>query len=287
MADNIESRWRRYGRDRVYVKRPDGSPIGYVDLDKGTIVPDQPDDVRVLVDCLERWRNSRSISPDPPVQQPQPRIVPPAVDRDLALNRPGSAAAAKQQELRAAAPVRTVIDRIFDRKTDERAWRLGADGERQVGNDLARLGSRWRVLHAVPVGTRGSDIDHVVIGPGGVFTLNSKRHPRARVWVGEHQIRVNGQPTHYVRNSIHEAQRASRLLSTAVGRDIDVVPVLVFTGLNELSIKQQPLDVHVSNRPRLVKWLKKRRPILSAEMVDRIYDAARRECTWTRTVSRG
>ncbi|MDP9431276.1 MAG: NERD domain-containing protein [Actinomycetota bacterium] len=54
-------------------------------------------------------------------------------------------------------------------KTDERAWRIGADGEKAVAARLAELGDRWRVLHAVPVGERGSDIDHVVIGPRLAF----------------------------------------------------------------------------------------------------------------------
>jgi len=60
-------------------------------------------------------------------------------------------------------------------------WRIGADGEEKVAARLAKLvkkDPRWRSLHAIPVGENGSDIDHLVIGPGGTFTLNSKHHPR-------------------------------------------------------------------------------------------------------------
>jgi hypothetical protein len=53
-------------------------------------------------------------------------------------------------------------------RTDERAWRIGAVGEEAVAKRLEGFGAGWRVLHSVPVGKRGSDIDHLVIGPGGV-----------------------------------------------------------------------------------------------------------------------
>ena len=58
---------------------------------------------------------------------------------------------------------------------------------------------------AVPVGEKGSDIDHVVMGPSGVFTLNTKNHIRSNVWVTENVFMVNGRKTDYFRNSRHEA----------------------------------------------------------------------------------
>jgi hypothetical protein len=45
---------------------------------------------------------------------------------------------------------------------------------RAVAKGLPKLDEAWRVLHSVPVGSRDSDIDHVVIGPGGVYTINAK-----------------------------------------------------------------------------------------------------------------
>ncbi len=50
--------------------------------------------------------------------------------------------------------------RVLDVKTDERAWRLGARGERIVGAKLERLHRKgFHVLHYLPIGSRGSDID--------------------------------------------------------------------------------------------------------------------------------
>jgi hypothetical protein len=105
-------------------------------------------------------------------------------------------------------------------RTEERAWRIGADGEQAVAAQLTRLGPSWRVLHAVRVGDHGSDIDHVVIGPAGVFTVNAKHHPNTSIWVGGDTFMVNGQRVPYVRNSRHEARRAARRLSLGPSRHI-------------------------------------------------------------------
>lgn len=52
----------------------------------------------------------------------------------------------------------------------------GAKGEEHVGALLDGLAQRgWRVLHDASLG-RG-DIDHVVIGPPGIFTVETKSHP--------------------------------------------------------------------------------------------------------------
>lgn len=54
-------------------------------------------------------------------------------------------------------------------------WRRGAEGEEVVGRVLEeQLPEGWHVLHDVSFG-RGN-IDHIVNGPGGVFTVETKSH---------------------------------------------------------------------------------------------------------------
>jgi hypothetical protein len=175
---------------------------------------------------------------------------------DLESRVPGQAA--REHAIRELAAMKertrvgTFIARALDMKTHERAWRVGADGEETVGGRLEKLAKHgWHVLHAVPVGSRGSDIDHVVIGPGGVYTINTKRHPGGKVWVGAHAIRLNGQSVPYLRNSRFEGQRAEKLLSQAAGFAVPVRPVLVFltgTLIPNITIKQRPADVLVLDR---------------------------------------
>jgi hypothetical protein len=69
------------------------------------------------------------------------------------------------------------------------------------------------VLHSVSVGTKGSDIDHVVIGPGGVVD-GQPQATSPEEHLGRSQQRAGRRPRRpYLRNSRHEAERASRLLT--------------------------------------------------------------------------
>lgn len=204
-------------------------------------------------------------------------------DDDLAGNAPGQQARARAVAEREAAPVRTALARMLRMHTDERAWRLGAEGEEKVGRVLDRLCRQdpgWRVLHSLPIGERGSDIDHLLIGPGGVFTLNAKHHRGARIWVGGNTLLVNGVRQPYLRISRHEAERASRLLSAACGFPVEATAVVVPVNAADIVVKTAPVGVHVINRRRIVRWLRRRVPTLDAATVAAIYATARRSATW-------
>lgn len=204
---------------------------------------------------------------------------------DLAGRRAGAAPRAEAVRLRKEKPIRTAMARVLRVHTDERAWRIGADGEEKVAARLAKLAKRdprWRFLHAIPVGERGSDIDHLVIGPPGVFTLNAKHHPGANIWIGGDTFMVNGQRLPYVRNSRFEARRAAKLLSAAAGFPVVAVGVIVPVGAASIRVKELPADVWVVNRMRLVAWLQSMPPVLSTERIETLYAAARRSTTWQR-----
>ncbi len=134
----------------------------------------------------------------------------------------------------------------------------------------------------VEVGERGSDIDHVVIGPPGVFTLNAKRHPHGKAWVGERAIMINGQRTDYLRNSRFEGKRAAELLTDACGGPVAVTPVIVFVDLDVFNVKQLPTDVHVTTRKRLLDRLRSLSPMLTPDDVEMIFSQARQSTTWQR-----
>jgi len=122
-----------------------------------------------------------------------------------------------------------MLARVSDAKTDERAWRVGAAAEEKVGAKLeTKLGSRgWRVLHSIPVGEKGADIDHLLIGPGGVFTINTKSHPGKSITVMKTGVRVGGFSTRYLPKARYEAERAARLLTAATGELVQVRACLV------------------------------------------------------------
>ncbi|MCG2623029.1 NERD domain-containing protein [Arthrobacter sp. I2-34] len=165
---------------------------------------------------------------------------------------------------------------------DSRPWYLGALGEIRVGKILARLGPDWTVLHAVPVGAGTSDIDHVVIGPAGVFTLNTKNHANQSVWVAGNTLMVAGHRQRHIPNAAHEASRAARLLTAAAGEPVAVTGVLVIVGAKTLTVREQPAGVAVVTDRQLLRWLTRRKPVLDPVQVARIGAAACLPGTWHR-----
>lgn len=288
--------------------RPDGAEILRVRVTAYCAEHRLPDPLAVVEAAAEQLpvHSPRAASPEhvtTPGLSPAPmaapliaRDSPLAADgsKDLAANRPGQAAReqadAALAAMRERSRVGTFLARAFDLKTDERAWRVGSGGEETVGAKLDKLKKHgWHVLHAVPVGQNGTDIDHVVIGHGGVFTLNTKTHPGGRVWVGKHQVRVNGFPTDYLRKARAEGARAARLLTDAVGFDVPVRPALVFltgTLFPDVTIKQHPDVVLILDRMDVVAAFRRAPHRLAPEQVTAIYEQARRSMTWQRSLPR-
>ncbi len=160
-------------------------------------------------------------------------------------------------------------------------WYSGALGEIVVGRLLARLGPEWVVLHAVPVGDRGSDIDHVLIGPGGVFTVNTKHHAGQRVWVAGSTFMVAGQKQQHIRNAEHEASRVARLLAGAdAAASRFVRPLVVVVNPKQLTVKTKPTEVVVLTSAQLLRWLKRQPKVLDAGAVARLAVVAERPSTW-------
>lgn len=348
MADErvVVSRWRRYGKDRLYASLADGTRAGWCDLVTGATtieveslrtaceiafaryvvsspvkVPtasgsapagaaptESAADARTAVSAPTTTLQEMTSGPllsaaavtleagsraparegtmaSPSVSLPTVAGMPSSW-KDLAANRPGQDLKVEAARLRRAAPVRTVLARVLGVHTDERARRLGAKGEDLVAARLDGLGLPWRVLHAVKVRERGTDIDHIVIGPAGVFTLNTKHHPGKKIVVKGEHLRVDGYLTRYVSTARSEARRATRSLSAACGRPVPVQPLIVVVGC-ELDVREQPRDVNVIGCRDIAGWLQGRPADLVAADVDAIFEQARRSTTWMPPSSQG
>ncbi len=198
--------------------------------------------------------------------------------QDLSKNRAGQSARKRAEELRKEAPVRSVLARLLGSPRDERNWAVGADGEEEVAWRLRKLDDHWHVIHSVPLGAQGADIDHVIIGPGGVFTLNTKNHSKHKVTVTRGGIYVNGQPTEYLKKSRIEAKRTRVALSSECGT-VEVQPVIVILA-SALKFSSEPTDVSVVGRKSIARWLRTRPPVLTSERVEMIFEQARRDTTW-------
>lgn len=116
------------------------------------------------------------------------------------------------------------------------ALKLGRDGEKVVGQYLERLRETgYQVFHDV-IGT-GFNVDHVLIGPAGVFTVETKTFSKrtsadAKVTFDGERIVVDGHEPD--RDPVVQAKSQARwlreLLAESTGRKFPVRPVILFPG---------------------------------------------------------
>ncbi|MGO4384019.1 nuclease-related domain-containing protein [Specibacter sp. RAF43] len=202
---------------------------------------------------------------------------------DLGGRTPGQSVIAELLTRQAQAPPRGFLARmvgISPLTGDTSAWFKGALGEIAVARLLAKLGPEFLVLHAIPVGVGSSDIDHLVICPAGVFTLNTKNHSGQKVWVAGGTVMVNGTKHPHIRNAAFEARRACRILSRAVGTPVAVTGLVVVVNPRTFTVKQKPAGVEILESRTLQRWFMRRPRILAPDQIAQIVAQARQPSTW-------
>ncbi len=302
--------WRRPGKDRLYVNRPGekGESVAWLDCQTGMVTITNWEYEAAALAKIEDWcrtcgrpipprtvkpsasTNQQPVRPSQPPSQPASLpVLPPltSVD-DLARNRPG---AGLQSMIRADEQshkwlVRVAAKLVGDSLGGEQRLK-GLAGEEIVGSLLEGLKpAGWEVLHGIPLPT-GSDIDHVAIGPPGVFTVNAKHHPDASVWVGDGAVRVNRSSHPYLQNSEFEADRTARLLSQWCGFDVPVHPVIAVVGARKITHGAAAQRVDVLDAALIASALSARPALLSPTRREQIYRVARHRFVWSHIGKRG
>jgi hypothetical protein len=179
----------------------------------------------------------------------------------------------------------TLLERFIGVHPDDRASRRGAEGERVAGWWLGRLPAGWRVFHDLPAGDAEPNIEHLVIGPGGVFTIGTK-DLTGTVWVGPRSILHNRRRTDFLPRASAEARVAARSLSTAVGRPVEVRGVLAILA-DDWTIKQRPAAVHVAAPRGARDWILRQPAVLRAHEVVELAVAATKPSTWSAPTGSG
>ncbi len=154
-----------------------------------------------------------------------------------------------------------------------RNLRQGEAGEKIVGEYLDRLRERgYRVFHDV-LG-EGFNVDHVIIGRAGVFTLETKTWSKPER--GEPRIEFDGQALRVLggepdRSPIIQARAQAgwlrALLQESTGKGFNVHPVVLIPGWFIDSQAQRDRSVWVLEPKALPKWLKDDPPNLSSKDV--------------------
>ena len=154
---------------------------------------------------------------------------------------------------------RSGIERLVGRdplEPDARRWYTGATGERAVAARLSTLPAGWTVLHSLPVGRDGADIDHLVIGPGGVFTITTKHHVDVSAWVAGRTVLVAGARTEMVIKAEAEARRIDRIVAGVLVDPPAARPVVAVVGAKRLTVRRAPRIATVLRAEHLRRFLR-------------------------------
>jgi len=124
------------------------------------------------------------------------------------------------------------VFRFFPVRREVRALRLGRDGEKDVGQKLEVLRKKgYEILHDI-IGN-GFNLDHVLIGPAGIFTVETKTH--SKLVKGNPSILFDGDKIivgglEPERNPVVQAKAQAswlrELLAESTGRKFEVRPVI-------------------------------------------------------------
>jgi hypothetical protein len=170
----------------------------------------------------------------------------------------------------------------------------GAQAELALAKSLTALGSEWTVLHSVPVtegGIKGEPvIDHLVIGPAGIFTLSIQSHSGQSLWVGERTFIADGERLNHLAIAEEEGLAVARLLTAAlaasgVRRDVVmpevvVTPCVVVDAPARLQVHQRPGPVQVITARTFTSWLTGLPRLKSPVAVEEIMAVAISASTW-------
>jgi len=162
---------------------------------------------------------------------------------------------------------------------------MTTSAQRRTKRELAKLDrSGFRALHIRRIPGSEEIIDHLVIGPTGVFAIDSEQWDKRlpvrtkngrQLWHGPFSMRDR------LEHARWEAGQATRFISDALGEQVTVRPAMVVYGPAIHWGVATIRDVDVFSGDRLRKYLRKhaagtRAPRLTAAEVERIYTVADR-----------
>jgi hypothetical protein len=162
----------------------------------------------------------------------------------------------------------------FKPSPDAVAWRRGAAGERRTAQLLGPLERHgWAVLHDLAVPHSQANLDHLVIGPGGVFVIDSKQYrgrlqldPSGRLWHGRYPLAPTLQAVSF------EADQAAVVLPDP---GLAVVPIVAVHDAQVPWGKVVVDGVPVVSARRLPSMLRQLPAVLGPERVAALVDQAR------------
>lgn len=164
--------------------------------------------------------------------------------------------------------------------------RLGRLGEQMVGEELEPLREDgYRIFHDFPGGPKWN-IDHIVVGPGGVFVFETKTRSKRRADSNqpEHEVLFENDTLKFPWGTDGKAATQARccarslakFLADSTAEPVEVVPFVVLPGWY-VTVKDRN-DVRVVSGKGLAKVIRGFRPVLKADQIQRLAFQIEQKC---------
>jgi Nuclease-related domain len=152
----------------------------------------------------------------------------------------------------------------FHPSPEAAAWRRAADGERHLARLLEPLAQQgWGVEHDLPVRGATGNLNHVVIGPPGIFAIDL-RHYRGRLRLSHDGLLWHGR-TFLLPTLSATPSKADRLQDRIAAPDIWVSPIIAVLGGMVPGGQVTSMGVTVIPARRLPDVLRSLPPTLTTE----------------------
>lgn len=150
----------------------------------------------------------------------------------------------------------------------------GRKGESAVYFELKTLPHEYSVFQDLHFNGQQFNIDFVVVGPTGVFTIEVKSHRNGEVHFKGQELTWNGQPfqeKNILKQAKGEAFALSNYLKEKLGKGVYVQPIIVFANYVKIHFGKHPVqDVIVVGKDWLNQIITESRQTLPANEVNKV-----------------
>lgn len=161
-----------------------------------------------------------------------------------------------------------VINKVLLPKYDRIDY--GYKGEKEVGKILDSLPDNFKVIHDIFVDKW--NIDHLVIGPTGIYTIETKNH-RGVITIDGDTLNINGKlfEKNIINQALSEAFYIKEKIEKSLGIKMFIKPVIVFANPKTYVKANEVKGVKILSIRMLKDYLMKNKIVLNLNYIEKIY----------------
>ena len=155
-----------------------------------------------------------------------------------------------------------------------RIWSKGAKGEKIVAKKLKKLPKKYTAIRDVKIPNLGGDIDHVVVGPTGIYVIETKNYKPTYIPDEDCWYHTSGRvsPLNPAKQVKLQASKLNDFLVRKLGKKLSKTTINpVISPINHnLIIKNDIKSYEIVYPEDLVSYLSHQKKILSSKEVKEI-----------------